>query len=125
MPVAFTSEMAELIKDTVSAHIRSRNINESSKGQRVIPNAPSQWAILNDNIDPPDDGITAPTEGDVELLFRNSTSNALERSGRIKTLTHRYEGITLEVDTLVRVKHINGEWMLEAADCGPLGSPPS
>jgi hypothetical protein len=125
MPVVFTEEMAELIKATVRDHMRGRNSAESSNGNRNTPRVPSQWAICNVNIEGPQDGITAPATGNVEILTRNRQTNHLERSGRIKTLTHRYEGIDLVKDMLIRIKHINGEWMLEAADCEALGSPPS
>jgi len=125
MPVVFTEEMAELIKDTVRAHMRTRNSTESSNGQRGTPAVPSHWAICNADISGPSDGVTAPTTGEVEILTRNRNSNALERSDRKKTLTHRYEGIDLVKDMLIRIKHINGEWMLEAADCEALGSPPA
>mgnify|MGYP003135775890 CR=1 FL=1 len=125
MPVVFTEEMAELIKDTVRAHMRTRNSTESSNGQRGTPAVPSHWAICNVNISGPQDGITAPTTGSVEILTRNRQTDHLERSGRIKTLIHRYEGIDLVENMLIRIKHVNGEWMLEAADCEALGSPPS
>lgn len=125
MPVVFTQEMAELIKDTVRAHMRTRNSTESSNGQRATPLVPSHWAICNDDISAPTNGVTTPATGTVEILIRNRSSDALERSGRTKTLTHRYEGIDLVQDMLIRIKHINGEWMLEAADCGALGSPPA
>lgn len=126
MPVVFTEEMAELIKATVRDHMRGRNSTESFNGNRNTPRVPSQWAIVNGaDIEAPENGITEPTTGSVEILTRNRQSDHLERSGRIKTLIHRYEGITLVKDMLIRIKHVNGEWMLEAADCGALGNPPT
>ena len=125
MPVIFTDEMGRMITEAVRVHMRTRHSTESSNGQGNTPLIPSHWAICNADIPGPADGVTAPAIGEVEILTRNRSSNALERSDRKKTLTHRYEGIDLVEDMLIRIKHINGEWMLEAADCEALGSPPA
>jgi hypothetical protein len=125
MPSVPTDEFMALITRTVEDYMRRVKNGNVSSGKGVVPSSRSHWAICNEEITAASNGVTTPSTGDIEFLARKRSSNALERTGIIKTLTHRYEGITLEEDTLIRVKHADGEWMLEAADCEAMGSPPA
>ena len=128
MPSIPSNELMDLILRTVKQVMRGRHGEIPQSGQRGNAKAVrSHWAILNGDLTAAQDGATDPSEAQIELLqFKNTTDDPLqlERSGVIETLTHRYEGIEVAKDTLVRVKVADDEWMLEATDCSPLSEPP-
>ena len=125
MPSVPTDDLMALIVKTVQDYLRRSKGGNLPSGKWNGKPLRSHYAIATEEIDPATNGISSPTESTVEVLTKNNTTGNLERSGITHTLTHRYEGITIEKDTLIRIKYAQGEWMLEAADCEALGSPPA
>jgi len=122
--VVMSPEFNEQVKQTVREVLRQLHSTGSHSGRWSGSKNSSRWAITNAAISAPSNGVTTPTTGQIEFLDVSSSGD-LVRSGDTVTLTHRWEGITLESGTLLRVVNDWDEWIAVAADCEALGSPPS
>jgi len=123
MPSIPTDELMTLIVRTVEDYLRRSKGGDAPTGKWNGRPVRSHWAITNSVLNTASNGVTTPSSVSVEILRKNSDGD-LERTGVVKSITHRYEGISLEPGTLIRIKKADGEWMLEAADCEPLAEPP-
>jgi len=125
MPVVMSEEFAAQVAKVVRETLRRERSTQSHSGKwQGVSSQRSYWAITNSAITAPSNGVTSPTTGTIEYL-RVNDSGDLVRTGETETLTHRWEGITLEANTLIRVMATENEVILVGADCEALGSPPS
>jgi hypothetical protein len=125
MPVVhLTPEYNEQIKRTVRQVLREEHGGKPRPTNRYPVNMPWMWAIATAEISAASDGATSPTTGEVEILLRDSVSGNLERSGNTETATNRWEGVTIEQDTLLVIALLDGEFVVMAADCSAMASPP-
>ncbi len=125
MPVVMSEEFAAQVAKVVRETLRREHSTQSHSGRwQGTSSQRSYWAITNAAISAPSNGVTTPTTGEIEYLKVNDSGD-LVRTGETETLTHRWEGITLEEDTLIRVMVAEEEVILVGADCEALGSPPS
>jgi len=120
--VVMSPELAKQVQRVVRQVLRAEHSTQQHQG-RWQGTTIDRWAVANADIGKPDNGVTTPTTGAIELLDVNSSGN-LTRSGQTETLTHRWEGIEIEEHMLLRVSYQHGEWLATGIDCEPLGSPP-
>lgn len=121
--VVMSPELAQQVQRVVRQVLRAEHSTQQHQG-RWQGEAVARWAIANDDIDGPDNGVTSPESGEIELLELNSSGN-LKRTGQTETLKHRWEGIDIKKDTLLRVCYQHGEWLATGVDCDALENPPS
>jgi len=126
MPVVMSEEFAAQVAKVVRETLRKDRGTDGHSGrwQGRRSAAGSYWAITNSSLAAPSNGVTTPTTCTIEYLRVNDSGN-LVRTGETDTLTHRWEGITLETNTLIRVRVAENEVILVGADCEALESPPS
>lgn len=120
--VVMSPELAQQVQRVVREVLRAEHSTQQHQG-RWQGEAVARWAIANDDINSASNGVTTPAEGQVEILDVDD-QGALIRTGQKETVRHRYEGIDIEKDTLVRVSYQHGEWLIVGADCEPLSEPP-
>jgi hypothetical protein len=64
------------------------------------------------------DVFTDPSTATAHVLRRKSNGD-LEVTRRKITVVNRFENISIDADTYIKVEWIDGEWQPYAADCGP------
>ena len=125
MPVVMSDEFAAQVAKVVRETLHRERSKTTHAGRwQGVSSQRSYWAICNADIAAPTNGVTTPTTGQIEYL-KVSDSGNLERTGETETLTHRWEGIELVENMLVRVMVAEDEVTLVAADCDAMGSPPA
>lgn len=121
--VVMSPELAQQVQRVVRQVLRAENSTQQHQG-RWQGEAVARWAIANEDIDGPENGVRSPRTGEIELLDIDAAGD-LTRTGQTEELTHRWEGIDIEEDTLLRVCYQHAEWFVIGVDCDPLGSPPT
>ena len=75
-------------------------------------------AILEADLLAAVDTLTDPSTAPARLL--NLTAGGdLEVSDETVTVVNRFENISIDADTYIKIEWIDGEWQPYAADCGP------
>tara|TARA_Y100000401_G_scaffold117100_1_gene124671 strand:- start:52 stop:426 length:375 start_codon:yes stop_codon:yes gene_type:complete len=121
--VVMSPELAQQVQRVVRQVLRAEHSTQQHQG-RWQGEAVARWAIANEDIGAAGDGVRSARTGAIELL-EVDTDGHLVRTGQTETLTHRWEGIEVLQNTLLRVCYQYGEWLLTGVDCEPLGSPPT
>lgn len=84
---------------------------------------PTRTCVLDGALSAATNALTSPATASASLLKRNSSGN-LEDTGDTLSVVNRFEHISLDADTLILVRRVDGEWRVVGADCDPLGSWP-
>ena len=116
-------ELAEQVQRVVRRVLRENRGTVPASGKHGGTTTSRHWAVLDGTLDYATNGITTPKTADATILKMGS-NGTLTRTDTV-TVSHRYEHIQLEQDTLVRIEYTAGEWIVVAADCAPLESPPT
>ena len=75
-------------------------------------------AILQSDLLAAVDTLTDPSTAQATILQGNGSGD-LELSSITVTVVNRFENISIDADTYVKIEWIDGEWQPYAADCGP------
>jgi hypothetical protein len=75
-------------------------------------------AILEADLLAAVDTLTDPSTAPARLLDLTAGGD-LELSDETVTVVNRFENISIDADTYVKIEFIDGEWQPYAADCGP------
>ena len=75
-------------------------------------------AILEADLLAAVDTLTDPSTAPARLLDLTAGGD-LELSDETVTVVNRFENISIDADTYVKIEWIDGEWQPYAADCGP------
>jgi hypothetical protein len=92
-------------------------IIDRMQGTQVIQPKPLQ-AILVSDLLAAVDSLTDPSTAQARILARKANGD-LEISTREETVVNRFENISIDADTYIKIEWIDGEWQPYAADCGP------
>jgi len=92
-------------------------IIDQRQGTQVIQPKPLQ-AILVSDLLAAVDSLTDPSTAQARILARKANGD-LEISTREETVVNRFENISIDADTYIKIEWIDGEWQPYAADCGP------
>jgi hypothetical protein len=92
-------------------------IIDRMQGTQVIQPKPLQ-AILVSDLLAAVDSLTDPSTAQARILARKANGD-LEISTREETVVNRFENISIDADTYIKIEFIDGEWQPYAADCGP------
>jgi len=79
---------------------------------------PNLQAILDEDLYAAEDTFNDPSTAQATILIRNRFGN-LQATSRKETVVNRFENISVDKDTYVKLEWIDGEWQLYAADCAP------
>ena len=77
-----------------------------------------RWAILDADLLAAVDTLTDPSTAQATILQGNGSGD-LELSSITVTVVNRFENISIDADTYIKIEWIDGEWQPYAADCGP------
>jgi hypothetical protein len=124
MPKILSDAFEVQVREAVRYVMRQTRSIENPQTTRPNTQRSVHYAITNAALAAATSALTSPGTGEVEIMSKNSTGD-LERSGITHTVTNRYEGISIAVDTIVVIMRVNGEWILVGADCEALASPPA
>ena len=124
MPKILSDAFEVQVREAVRYVMRQTRSIENPQTTRPNTQRSVHYAITNAAIASAANALNSPGTGEVEILSKNSSGD-LERSGITHTVTNRYEGISIAVDTIVVIMRVNGEWILVGADCEALASPPA
>ena len=75
-------------------------------------------AILQSDLLAAVDTLTDPSTAQATILQGNGSGD-LELSDITVTVVNRFENISIDADTYIKIEFIDGEWQPYAADCGP------
>lgn len=75
-------------------------------------------AVLQSDLLAAVDTFTDPSTAYAELLQLNAAGD-LELSGERVLVVNRFENISIDEGTYIKIEVIDGEWQPYAADCGP------
>jgi len=75
-------------------------------------------AILEADLLAAVDTLTDPSTAPARLLDLTAGGD-LELSDETVTVVNRFENISIDADTYIKIEWIDGEWQPYAADCGP------
>jgi hypothetical protein len=92
-------------------------IIDRMQGQQVIQPKPLQAILLSDLLAAVD-SLTDPSTAQARILTRKANGD-FEISTRVETVVNRFENISIDADTFIKIEWIDGEWQPYAADCGP------
>lgn len=96
-------------------------------GPRIIQPLNLQ-AVLDEDLFAAEDTFNDPSTAVATILIRDRFGN-LRSSTRKETVVNRFENISVDKDTYIKIEWIEGEWQVYAADCAPfsesLSQPPS
>ena len=92
-------------------------IIDRMQGTQVIQPKPLQ-AILMSDLLAAVDSLTDPSTAQARILARKANGD-LEISTREETVVNRFENISIDADSYIKIEWIDGEWQPYAADCGP------
>ena len=124
MPNLVSDELLEEIYETI-AYVKRLARSPENPRRILYPQMRSMnYAIANEEIAEATNAVNNPTTGDVEILSKDSSGD-YERSGRVVTVTNRWEHIPISKDTLVIISRIRGEWAVTGSDCSEMGNPPA
>jgi hypothetical protein len=92
-------------------------IIDRMQGTQVIQPKPLQAILLSDLLAAVD-SLTDPSTAQARILTRKANGD-LEISTREETVVNRFENISIDADTYIKIEFIDGEWQPYASDCGP------
>lgn len=75
-------------------------------------------AILEADLLAAVDTLTDPSTAPARLLNLTAAGD-LELSDETVTVVNRFENISIDADTYIKIEWIDGEWQPYSADCGP------
>jgi hypothetical protein len=75
-------------------------------------------AILDADLLAAVDMFSDPSTATAHVLRRKSNGD-LEVTRQVVTVVNRFENISIDADTYIKIEWIDGEWQPYAADCGP------
>ena len=75
-------------------------------------------AILQSDLLAAVDTLTDPSTAQATILQGNGSGD-LELSDIVVTVVNRFENISIDEGTYIKIEWIDGEWQPYAADCGP------
>ena len=75
-------------------------------------------AILQSDLLAAVDTLTDPSTAQATILQGNGSGD-LELSDITVTVVNRFENISIDADTYIKIEWIDGEWQPYASDCGP------
>ena len=75
-------------------------------------------AILDADLLAAVDTFTDPSTATARIIRRKSDGD-LEVTATTVTVVNRFENISIDADTYIKIEWIDGEWQPYAADCGP------
>jgi len=75
-------------------------------------------AILDADLLAAVDTFTDPSTATARIIRRKSDGD-LEVTSTIVTVVNRFENISIDADSYIKIEWIDGEWQPYAADCGP------
>jgi hypothetical protein len=75
-------------------------------------------AILQSDLLAAVDTLTDPSTAQATILQGNGSGD-LELSDIVVTVVNRFENISIDADSYIKIEWIDGEWQPYAADCGP------
>ena len=85
-------------------------------------------AVLDEDLFAAEDTFTDPSTAVATILIRDRFGN-LRASTRKETVVNRFENISIDKDTYIKIEWIEGEWQPYSGDCAPfsesLSQPPS
>jgi hypothetical protein len=79
---------------------------------------PNLQVVLNQDLFAAEDAFTDPSTAEATVLIRNRFGN-LQPTGRTETVVNRFENISIDKDTYIKIEWIDGEWQPYAGDCAP------
>jgi hypothetical protein len=77
----------------------------------------NRQAYLLEDLYAAEDTLVDPSTARARLLRRNGAN--LQLTNVEVTVVNRFEHISVDADTYVKIEWIDGEWQLYAADCAP------
>lgn len=86
-------------------------------GQQVVRPLNRQ-AILDADLLAAVDMFADPSTATAHILRRKANGD-LEVTQQVVTVVNRFENISIDADTYIKIEWIDGEWQPYAADCGP------
>jgi len=75
-------------------------------------------AVLDEDLFAAEDTFTDPSTAVATILIRDRYGN-LRASTRKETVVNRFENISIDKDTYIKIEWIEGEWQPYASDCAP------
>ena len=104
----------------------ARTVREVSRRVRNMPSQRARYtgqqlrrqAILQSDLLAAVDTLTDPSTAQATILQGNGSGD-LELSDITVTVVNRFENISIDADSYIKIEWIDGEWQPYAADCGP------
>lgn len=78
----------------------------------------NRQAYLLEDLFAAEDTLADPSTARARLLRKNSAGN-LELTNTEVTVYNRFQNISIDADTFIKVEWIDGEWQPYASDCAP------
>jgi hypothetical protein len=75
-------------------------------------------AVLDEDLFAAEDTFTDPSTAVATILIRDRFGK-LRASTRKETVVNRFENISIDKDTYIKIEWIEGEWQPYASDCAP------
>jgi hypothetical protein len=75
-------------------------------------------AVLDEDLFAAEDTFNDPSTAIATILIRDRYGN-LRASTRKETVVNRFENISIDKDTYIKIEWIEGEWQPYASDCAP------
>ena len=114
---SFGRRAADQIARTVrEVHRRMRN-PDAHRGAYLQGQSRRQ-AVLQSDLLAAVDTFTDPSTALAEIIRRKANGD-LELSDEVVTVVNRFENISIDGGTYIKIEWIDGEWQPYAADCGP------
>lgn len=86
-------------------------------GPRIIQPLNLQ-AVLDEDLYAAEDTFNDPSTAIATILIRDRYGN-LRASTRKETVVNRFENISIDKDTYIKIEWIEGEWQPYSGDCAP------
>jgi len=87
------------------------------QGQGVV-NPLNRQAVLQSDLLAAVNTFTDPSTALAEIVRRKANGD-LELADEVVTVVNRFENISIDGGTYIKIEWIDGEWQPYAADCGP------
>jgi len=110
------AKLLQQIQQTVRHYA---NMYGGGEGSRPRQQGQSRrQAVLQEDLLAAVDSFTDPSTALAEIIRRKADGD-LELSGEVVTVVNRFENISIDEGTYIKIEWIDGEWQPYAADCGP------
>ena len=109
-------KLLQQIQQTVRHYANMYSGGEGSRPRQQTQQR--RQAVLQSDLLAAVDTFTDPSTALAEIIRRKANGD-LELADEVVTVVNRFENISIDGGTYIKIEWIDGEWQPYAADCGP------